>query len=120
MIDTERLRISLLNHKFRALIFPNELRLMNIKTEKQLFTILLSKERIEVLDEYKKNPDVILSGDSGVIEEILYGKVKLLDSKRLNRIAIEGGFRHQLLFETILWFNQSITSAQQVSKITNG
>ncbi|NCU16900.1 hypothetical protein [Pallidibacillus pasinlerensis] len=107
MIDTDRLKYTLVNHKFRALLFPKEVTYINFKTTKQSFTILLSKERVEHIEDWSGEPHVVISGDTVVIEEILLGKIKLLDAKKLCSITIEGSYRHQLMLETILWFNQS-------------
>ena len=108
MIDTDRLKYTLVNHKFRALLFPREATYINFKTTKQSLTILLSKERIEHVENWFGEPHVIISGDTVVIENILLGKIKLLDAKKSQTITIVGSYRHQLMVEAILWFNQSI------------
>jgi ubiquinone biosynthesis protein UbiJ len=113
MIDTARLKKTLVNHKFRSLLFPNVSTYLKIKTKDQLFTIQLSKECIEIIDNWEGTSDVVLSGDSTVLNEILYGHMKLQDAKELNSIIVEGSFRHQLMMEAILWFNQKLPLTSQ-------
>lgn len=65
--------------------------------------ITIENGKVEVLEQIEGEIGAIISGEKGVLEDILIGKLKLRNASRNNEIELKSTFRTSLFLESLFY-----------------